>query len=260
VGQDETVGVAAIVNGPATIEGTVRESVVVVNGDVDVSGTVRQDVIVFNGDLVVRSGAEVDGDLVTSSTPTVEDGAIVRGSQEDVRARFDFGDVGIASRIAWWIGYSASSLVLGLVLLALFPGLDASAVDAWRNRIGDSIGWGVGLFFLLPLVIVVLFITVVAIPLAVALLLALALIYSIGYVVGVTILGRLLIKPPTSRFLAFVVGWVIARALALIPVIGGLAFAAASVVGLGVLMVIARQRGSTSTAVVAETPTPPAPA
>jgi hypothetical protein len=38
-------------------------------------------------------------------------------------------------------------------------------------------------------------------------------------------IGRLLIKLPSSRFLAFLAGLAILRVLALIPVVGGLAFA-----------------------------------
>ena len=93
----QTVDTAVIFNGPALVEGTVR------NGDAEVSGTVRQDVIVLNGDLVVRSGADVGGDLVTQSTPQVEDGATVRGERKNVATEFKIDEVGFGGRIAWWI-------------------------------------------------------------------------------------------------------------------------------------------------------------
>lgn len=260
VPEEETVGMAVILNGPATIEGTVREGVVVLNGDAEISGSVAEDVVVLNGDLAVRSGAEVGGDLVSQDTPVVEEGANVRGSTTNVATRFDWEGFGFASRFVWWIGYSVSSLVLGLVLLLVLPALDVSAIAAWRERTGESIAWGVGLFLLLPLAAVLLLITVLALPLGLFVLFALGLLYSVGYVVGATVLGRLVVKPPTSRFLAFLVGWVIARALALIPVVGGLAFLLASVVGLGVLLVVARRHEGISTSPVAAPPPPPAPA
>src|SRR5919108_3573177 len=56
VASDETVDTAAILNGDALIEGTVREDVFVVNGDTEVTGTVRGDVVVINGALTVRAG------------------------------------------------------------------------------------------------------------------------------------------------------------------------------------------------------------
>jgi hypothetical protein len=260
VPEGETVGLAVIFNGPAVIEGTVREGVVVFNGRAEISGSVADDVVVFNGDLVVRSGAEVGGDLVSQSTPEIEQGATVSGSTESVATRFDFEGFGFASRFVWWIGYSISSLVLGLVLLLLFPGLDPSAITAWRERTGESIGWGVGVFFLVPLAAILLLITVVALPLGLFVMLGLALVYTVGYVVGAAVLGRLVVRPPTSRFLAFLVGWLIARAFALIPVVGGLAWLLASVVGLGVLFVVARRRGEAPSTSAVGPPPPPVPA
>ena len=81
VAEGETVEIAAIGDGPAQVDGTVQEDLVVLNGDVDVSGTVEGDVFVFNGDVVIRSTAVIGGDLVTQSTPTVEDGATIRGDR-----------------------------------------------------------------------------------------------------------------------------------------------------------------------------------
>ena len=241
VAQGDTVDSAVLFHGTATIDGTVTKSIVVFDGPTEISGHVQQDVFVFNGPVTVRSGAQIDGDLVTSETPTVEQGATVTGQQQRVSTRFDAGAVGIASRFAWWLGYSISTLLLGLFLLLVVPGLDGATVRVVRERIGASIGFGALVFFLLPIVAVVLIAVVVALPLGLFLLLALALLYTVGYVAAGHAIGRLLIKPPTSRFLAFLAGWAILRVLALIPVVGGLAWLLASIFGLGVLWVVSRR-------------------
>jgi hypothetical protein len=189
----------------------------------------------------VLSGAQIDGDLVTSETPTVEQGATVTGDQQRVSTRFDAGAVGVASRFAWWLGYSVSTLFLGLLLLLIGPALDTAIVRAIRERMGASIGWGALVFFLLPIVAVLLLVIVVALPLGLFMLLALGLLYTVGYVVGAHAVGRLLVKQPTSRFLAFLAGWAILRAIGLIPVLGGLVWVLASIVGLGVLWVASRR-------------------
>ena len=72
-----------------------------------------------------------------------------------------------------------------------------------------------------------LLVVVVTIPLGLFLLLALALLYTLGYVAGAHVLGRQLAKPPSSRFLAFLIGWMILRGIGLIPVLGGLAWVVA---------------------------------
>jgi len=101
VAEGDTVDTAVLFHGTATIDGTVTKSVVVFDGPTEISGHVQQDVFVFSGAVTVRSGAQIDGDLVTSETPTVESGATISGEQQRVSTRFDAGAVGVASRFAW---------------------------------------------------------------------------------------------------------------------------------------------------------------
>jgi hypothetical protein len=241
VADGDTVDAAVLFHGSAIIDGTVTKSLVVFDGPTEISGHVQQDVFVFNGPVTVRSGAQIDGDLVTSETPTVEAGATVSGQQQRISTRFDAGAFGVAGRFAWWLGYSISTLILGLLLLLFAPNLDAAIIRAGRERTGASIGFGALVFFLLPIVAVVLLVTVVGLPLGLFALLALGLIYTVGYVAGAHALGRFIVKVPTSRFLAFLAGWAILRGIGLIPVLGGLAWLLASILGLGILWVASRR-------------------
>jgi hypothetical protein len=240
VAEGQTVNTAVLFHGSASIAGAVTGDVVVFDGTTDISGHVQGDVFVFNGDVSVRSGAQIDGDLVTGQTPVVESGATVQGQQQRVSTRFNAGAIGAASRFAWWVGYSVSTLVLGLLLLLFAPALDPAIIRAVRGRMGASIGFGVLVFFVLPIVAVLFLVVVIAIPLGLFTLLALALLYTVGYVVGAHAIGRLIVKPPTTRFLAFLAGWGILRLLGLIPVVGGLVWTLASIFGLGLLWVAAR--------------------
>lgn len=124
----------------------------------------------------------------------------------------------------------------------LARGLDSASVRSLRDRLGGTIGFGILWFVLLPILAVLLFVTIVGIPLGLFLLLALALIYAIGYVVGALALGRLVVKPPSSKYLAFLAGWGALRVLALVPFLGGLAWLLGTVLGLGTLWVAARSR------------------
>jgi hypothetical protein len=257
VAADETVDAAVIVDGPAVVDGTVREVLVVVNGDAEVSGTVGEDVVVLNGDVVIRSSAEIGGDLVTQSTPTIEDGATIRGDRSSAMTRFDF-DFGFAGRFVWWIGYTVSVLVLGVLLLAFAPRLFPAVRDAATGDIGASIGWGVGLFFLLPIGSVLLLVTVVGIPLGIFTLLALAFLYTLGYVVATIGLGSRLLPSQRSRFVAFFAGLAVLRLLALIPFVGGWLWFLGSVWGLG-LLAVAIRRGRADVPAGPPPPAPPVP-
>ena len=257
VPEGETVGTAVIFNGDAMIEGTVTKSVVVFNGDVEIAGTVGDDLVVFNGQVVVRSGAVVNGDIASRQRPVIEDDATVGGDLEGISGRIDLDWLQSVGRIAWWVGYSVSTLILGLVVLLFARGVDGPLAQAFRWRTGASFGVGAAIFFLLPLAAALLLVVVVAIPLGLFLLLALALLYTVGYVAGAHVLGRWILRPESSRFAAFLVGWGIVRGFGLIPIVGTVVWVLATIAGLGAIVVAAR--GSLP---VATTPaaTPPVPA
>jgi hypothetical protein len=254
VPEGETVQTAVIFNGSATIDGTVAETLVVFNGRTEITGTVGEDVIVFNGAVVLRSGSRVEGDVVSRQSPQIEDGATVGGSVDNLPTRWDYWDMTFVGRLAWWLAYTVSTLVLGLVLLMLARGLDPASVRALRDRLGATIGFGLLWFVLLPIVAVLLFVTIVGIPLGLFLLFALGLVYSIGYVVGGLALGRLVVKEPTSRYLAFLAGWGALRVIALVPFLGGIAWLVGTVLGLGTLWVAARAPSGDRTVRVPESP------
>lgn len=61
--------------------------------------------------------------------------------------------------------------------------------------------------------------------------------YAIGYTTSAWLLGRRLLGPPRGRVLAFLAGLAILRVLAIIPIFGGIVWFAATVDGLGALLV-----------------------
>lgn len=260
VPEGETAKTVVVFNGGVRIDGTVTQTLVVFNGRTEITGTVGEDVIVFNGSVVLRSGSRVGGDVVSRQAPQIEEGATVEGSVDDLPTRWDYWDITFVGRLAWWLAYTVSTLVLGLVLLMLARGLDPASVRALRERLGGTIGFGLLWFVVLPIVAVLLSITVVGAPLGLFLLLALGLVYSIGYVVGALALGRLVVKEPRSRYMAFLAGWGALRLLALVPFLGGIAWFVATLLGLGTLWVASRAARTESRQVAPPlAPLPPVP-
>lgn len=235
----DTFDDAIIFDGDATIDGTVTGTAMAFNGDVVVSGTVGGDVVTTNGRVTLTDGATVGGNVVSSKAPDVASGATVGGEVRHQTFTFDAGNLALVSRIAYWIAASVSSFLIGLLLTLVWPRASDAIAAAARDRVGPSIGWGFLMFFGIPIVGGILLITLVGALLGVGMLLALVLIYSIGYAAGALAFGRLLLKPPTGRFLAFLLGWGILRLVALVPVLGGLLFLAATVWGLGAITVAA---------------------
>jgi hypothetical protein len=99
----------------------------------------------------------------------------------------------------------------------------------------ESAAAGLAIFILLPILAVLALVTLVGLPLGLGVLLALLPLGAIAYVTTLWVVGRALVKPPRGRVVAFLAGWAIFSALALVPVLGILAWLAATVFGLGVL-------------------------
>jgi hypothetical protein len=243
------VGDLVVFHGSATVHGTVNGSVTAFDAPVTISGRVNGDVVVFNGRVELQSGANVTGDVVSQSDPVVASGATIGGTTKRIETNTNWEGFGWAGKLAWWLAVSLSTLVVGLILLWLVGRGTARILEAGRTRIGPSIGLGLLLFFGLPILAVIALLTVVGIPLGLGLLAALLLIYALGYSAAAWILGRSIVRGPTAWAVAFLVGWAILRVLALVPILGGLVWFAAVVVGLGALAVaIWRARTPSGTA------------
>jgi hypothetical protein len=130
-----------------------------------------------------------------------------------------------------------STLVFGLLLLLIAPRAADAFTDAGRTAIGASIGLGIAAAVGLPILGLILLASLVGLPLGVVVLLTLGFLYMLGYVASAYFLGRLILEPPRNRFLAYLVGWVILSVAGLIPVVNGIVFIAATVYGLGMIVV-----------------------
>jgi hypothetical protein len=237
VPEGQQVGDLVVFHGSSTVDGTVNGSVTAFDAPVTISGRVNGDVVVFNGRVELRSGANVTGDVVSQQAPVVASGATIGGTTTRLQTRTNWNGFGWVGRIGWWLAVSVSTLVVGLVLLWLVGRGAARILEVGRTRIGPAIGWGLLVFFGLPILAIIALVTVVGIPLGLGLLAALLLIYALGYCATAWILGRSILRGPTIWVVAFLVGWAILRVVALIPILGGLVWFAAVVFGLGALAV-----------------------
>jgi hypothetical protein len=163
----------------------------------------------------------------------VASGATIGGTSKRLQTNTNWEGFGWVGRLGWWLAVSVSTLVVGLVLVWLVGRGAARILEAGRTRIGPSIGWGLLVFFGLPILAVIALVTVVGIPLGLGLLAALLLIYALGYSAAAWVLGRSIVRGPTAWVVAFLVGWAILRVVALVPILGGLVWFAAVVFGLG---------------------------
>jgi hypothetical protein len=232
----ETVDGVFIVSGDARIDGRVDGDVVLVAGDALIRGHVDGNVATIAGHTRLLPKARVDGDLIYGDErPHVAPRAVVAGDTEKVGWNDSLGLLPFVAAFAFWLAVSISTAILGVLLLLLAPRAADAAVAQARSRFWTAVGIGAGVLIGLPLVAVVAAITLVGLPMAVGVALALLPLAAVAYVTAALALGRLMVKPPASRILAFLAGLAILRVAALLPVLGGLVWLGAVVVGLGLL-------------------------
>jgi hypothetical protein len=163
------------------------------------------------------------------------------------RVNFDkaTGGLGLAVGFGIWLAITVSALLLGVLLLWIFPRAAAAVYEVAESRVGAAIGFGLLAFFAIPIVGVILLVTLLGLPLGVLLLLALAPLYALGYTASAWALGRRILGAPANRFLAFLAGLAILRVVSLVPILGGLIWFAATVFGLGLILLAASRARST---------------
>jgi hypothetical protein len=256
---------ALIFDGDVRVDGEVVGDVAAFDGEATIAGHVGGNVVVLSGGVTLEPGASVGGDVVSRDPAQIAETATVGGrvSSQGLPSDFNLGRLASVSRVAVWVATSVSSLVLGLLLLLFAPRAGDSVAATASRRFGLSVGIGFAVFFGVPVAAGIAIATLVGIPFGVGVLLGLALLFWMGYVAAALALGRVAVKPPASRLLAFLAGWLVLRALAIVPGIGGLAWFLATVFGLGLLAVAARHAGrdpaGTLTHVGPPPPIPPPP-
>jgi cytoskeletal protein CcmA (bactofilin family) len=239
VGPGQTAGDVVVVDGPVTIAGHATGDVVAVSGPIRLNGRVDGDLIAVSDRALLGPRARVGGDLrYGDERPVLARGARVAGTV----SKEDWADAGNGwgwiSGLAWWLAVTVSTLIVGVLLVWLAPGALYAAERAVRERLGATIGWGVGIAIAAPLLAVLALVTLVGIPFGIALLLAAIPVLLVAYTTSAWMVGsRVLRNRSPSPWVALLAGWGILRLLALIPVAGGLVGLVATVVGLGALTV-----------------------
>jgi uncharacterized Zn-binding protein involved in type VI secretion len=242
------VGDAVIFNGDATILGDVNGQVIAFNGDVTVSGDVTDNVVSFNGHVTLLAGAHVGGDVASRFVPQIAQTATVDGRLRSARSLdVNVGKLTAVSRILIWLATTVSSFLLGLLLVLFVPRAAEAVAATAAGKLGASIGFGFLMLLGIPLAAFLAIGVLLGIPLGVGVLLALGLLYWVGYTAGAYALGRRLVSGPGKSMIAFLAGWGILRGLALIPIVAALVWLAATVWGLGALVIAARAAGRPTT-------------
>ena len=232
----ETVNGVFVIDGDVVLRGHSEGDVVLVAGDALVSGSIDGDLVTLGGKARVLPSAHIDGDVrYGDERPTVAGDARVVGDVTHADFPDSFGVFPLVGAFVFWLGVGISAAILGCLLILISPRAADALRDRSQERLGPVIAIGLAIAICLPVAAVIAAVTLVGLPLALAILLALLPLAAVAYVVAAWALGTRLVKAPRSRFLAFLAGLAVLRALALVPVLGVLVGLAAGIFGLGLI-------------------------
>jgi hypothetical protein len=216
----DTIQNAAVINGNATVAGTVEENLFVVKGDAVISGTVKGTVTVVRGTLTLENGSSVDDVMLFDSTLNQADGATVTGDSEYRGYDFSFGRGLAVFSALWWVGLTIVALVAAGIF-AWFGRMQLFAtVETLKNQFVKSLITAIVMWILLPLGAGLILFTIVGAPLGLSILLVLLpFLWLVGIIVVGTWLGSFILKPTsTGRAIgAAILGTLIVSLISLIP-------------------------------------------
>jgi cytoskeletal protein CcmA (bactofilin family) len=221
-------------------------------GSVIVSGPIKGSLNAMTGDLRLTSRASVAGGVTywSQDQASVDPGASIAGGvhrkalPEFSRPRKETllgalaGVVIVAKLVS-----AASTLILGLFLIYLFPGYTQSAVATLSARPGASFGIGLLALIVTPIAAIMLLVTVLGLPIG---LMAIALYLVAIFLVRVFVilwLGRVLLAwrgNEVRNTWALVLGLIVYSMLTLIPFVGGFVALCAILFGLGATLLADR--------------------
>ena len=246
-----TVNVLTVIDGTATVHGATVESIAVVSGSVDLQEgtTVLGNVRSIESTVTQAQGVEIGGDIKGLDAELIAFGAFIG-----------------PALLLFWLGTIIATLVAGLLLAALGSRQIRSAE---RVIVDEPVRvFLVGLLgaIVVPILAIVAIVTIVGAPLGLGLLLgALPLLAFVGFLVAGIFLGEELLgtrKEPASLrpYRGALLGVAVLSVVGLIPVVGGLLTAVASVFGFGAILVLGwrtvRDTGTGRTAAPQATPAP----
>jgi hypothetical protein len=143
-----------VIHGGARIHGRETGDVVVLSGRVEISGEVDGDVTAAAGQIELVDGAVVGGDVLYGNDdrePQIGPQATVGGTVSHEGWDRAFDALPVLGGAALWLAMTISTLVLGLILVLVFPrAADAIGAQA-RERLLFVVGVGAATFVAVPI-------------------------------------------------------------------------------------------------------------
>jgi cytoskeletal protein CcmA (bactofilin family) len=233
-------------------------------GEVLINGVVKQDLLVGGGDIYITKNARVGRDVYAGSGSTniagkifrnlkVGSGSLVMAPTAMVKGELDYSSryVNISDKVMVLgdvtahavpdYGEQASTifsrivitreivgvitiLLLGILAIIFLPNQVKLVTSTMTKEFWKSVGWGILSLIVIPLIVILLFITLIGFPIGILLLIAYIFAIYIAGVFTSIVIGRWILKkigkPDISLIWALFLGFLIYKVLSWVPFIG----------------------------------------
>ena len=197
--------------------------------------------------LIVTKNAIINGNLYYTSgiEAKIEDGATINGETGHSYIKSKREKNNGVEEWAWKLLFSVfAALVVGLVIVNIFGEKVKKLSELMKTKISLSIGIGVIIMFITPLIILFLLITIIGAPLSLMLLALFMIALCISKIFTAIIIGEYLFLKTTKKnqtlLWSMVLGIVVSSIIYSIPVLGWLLCLFATWYGLGGLWLYLR--------------------
>jgi len=240
VGKDLVIGV-----GSANLAGDVKRDIKGGGGNIQLFGDVGRHVKIQAQDLSLSSGATINGDLTYTSPEkaNIKGGAEVKGKVTHKfpkrRAAAKPWALFLGS-VVWFIFSLLATIVVGIILVVVFPRTTSQVVEAMASSPWLSLGLGFAVLILVPIAATIIAFTLIGMPLSLIIftIYGLALYFSkifVGIMAGKIILRSLVKEREVHLILCLLLGYTLIALLGNIPLLGFLARFVYLLFGLGAM-------------------------
>jgi cytoskeletal protein CcmA (bactofilin family) len=228
-----------ILGGDLTVSAPVGQELYAAGGNLTLTNTLGKGMHAAIGTLRITSTAAIGGDLDywSQEQASIDNSASISGtltrhdtSSEHVSQNLPNKQTlsKLGRSISWGIKTASlvMTLIIGLLLLRLFPSYANRAAATLKQRLASSLGLGFAGLMAFVLVFIVLLISLIGIPFAILLLIWLLLYTYVARIYALLAMGRYVLgkieRDKIRSGWAFVTGVVIYYFVTMIPILGGL--------------------------------------
>ncbi|MBU0707410.1 polymer-forming cytoskeletal protein [Patescibacteria group bacterium] len=223
----------AYVGGEVEVAGPVYGNITGQSTSLSLASTVGSDVHakVNNNSLLLSSEAEISGDLkyVSDEEMTFETGQVA-GLIEYQKSSETFNDLqGLFVGSAYFFSIAAflGLILVGLLILSVFPKSTDRVVKGMISKPMSGIGWGILYLIGIPVAVAILFASIIGIPLGLITLVSFAIVLYISRIFIALLIGRYIInlflkKHSLSPIIPFLLGLIVFYLITWLPYLGNL--------------------------------------